>query len=438
MKRYILLLLAGLAVTLSCNDKVGTEDGDGAEVKDPITMEFPTPTTRLWSVELTDQQKGFVRAGNDMAFRLMGQMYEGKSMILSPLSLEMALAMCANGASGETLAEMVEFLGFGDDIDALNTFCKTLLEQLPAVDLDVKLKLTDALLVREDMKLLPSYQQTVENHYYAAVENCSFADPAAVAARVNEWASRSTDGFIKDVLSARDITPQSVALIMNALYFKASWAENTEFGPQFTDARAEDSRFTLANGQEKQLPTMVDVDWFRYIDEDEYFGVQIPYNDGKFCMYLLMPVEKDVEWMLDELEKTSWSGMQAKFRDDAEVYLWMPKFSVEERYELNDALKALGLEKAFQAGEAQFDRMFDVNQDLMDFYIGKVIQKARISVDEWGTEAAAVTVIGMEATSPGPGEEPKRVYLHFARPFVFLIAERTSGTILFEGVYTGE
>ena len=130
--------------------------------------------------------------------------------------------------------------------------------------------------------------------------------------------------------------------------------------------------------------------------------------------------------------------MQAKFRGDAEVYLWMPKFQVEDRYELNDALKALGLEKAFQAGEAQFDRMFDVNQDLMDFYIGKVIQKARISVDEWGTEAAAVTVVGMEATSPGPGEEPKRVYLHFARPFVFLIAERTSGTILFEGVYTGE
>ena len=117
----------------------------------------------------------------------------------------------------------------------------------------------------------------------------------------------------------------------------------------------------------------------------------------------------------------------------------LPKFEVENKFNLNEALNALGMKRPFVPGQAQFDQMFQPKEQHCDYWISKVIQKARIAVDEWGTEAAAVTVVEMDVdTSVDPGDEPKRVYFYADHPFVFLIGEATSGTILFEGTYTGK
>jgi hypothetical protein len=127
-------------------------------------------------VVLDDTQKNYVDAGNKMAFRFLKGIYDGDNIICSPLSLQYALAMTANGASGETLREIIDFLGYGEDgIEALNEYNKTLLEQLPAVDLDVTLKVTDALLVNDRFSLLPEFKETVTNSYYAAVDNMDTA-----------------------------------------------------------------------------------------------------------------------------------------------------------------------------------------------------------------------------------------------------------------------
>lgn len=437
MKKAFVFIFA--AVFVSCSSIINPGPGSDTEVKNPITISSPTPTQQISKVSLDDTQKGYVKAGNSMAFRFLSQMYDGSDLILSPLSLQYALAMAANGASGETLQEIIDFLGYGSDgIDALNAYCKTLLEQLPAVDLDVKLKLTDALLVNDLFPLLPSFLESVRGNYYAAVENMDFGNPALVAARINEWASRSTDGFIDKVLSPDEISEDAVAFIMNALYFKASW-EGSKYNPMFRESDTQKESFTKSDGSKVIIQMMNDKRRHQYAEMDGYKVLALPYAGGKFFMYILLPDKNDLSGLVKKLTSVAWSDVLASFKSDADVYLKLPKFDIEDKYYLKEPLQALGVNRAFVAGEAQFSKMFLPKEQHYDYWIGKVIQKAKISVAEWGTEAAAVTVVEMDgATSVGPGAEPKRVYFYADHPFVFLIGEATSGTILFEGTYTGK
>lgn len=409
------------------------------DIDDPITISSPTPDTQITRVSLNEAQKGYVEAGNAMAFRFLDKLYGGKNLVCSPLSLQYALAMTANGASGETLQEIIDFLGYGaDGIDALNEYSKILMEQLPAVDLDVKLKVVDAILVNDRFPLLPAFKKTVEESYYAAVENMDFSDPGRIADRINEWAGRSTDGFIDKVLDESDISDEAVAFLMNALYFKANWA-GSDIAPMFLEYATVDDDFTLTDGKKKKVRMMQNVRYHQYAEMDGFRVLVLPYAGGKFNMYVLLPDRNDLDGLLDKLQTTSWNEILGSLKRDAEVYVKLPKFDIENKFDLNDALRALGVERAFQKGYARFDRMFAPKEVAYDYWISKVIQKARISVAEWGTEAAAVTVVEMvgESAAPGPEEEPKKVYFYADHPFVFAIGEVTSGTILFEGVFAG-
>ena len=405
-------------------------------VKDPITIQSPVPTEQITKVTLDETQKGYVDAGNRMAFRFLGEMFENENLVCSPLSLQYALAMTANGASGQTRQEIIDFLGYGEeDIDALNEYSKTLLEQLPAVDLDVTLKVTDALLVNDKFPLLPSFKETVENNYYAAVDNMDFSDPEQVAARINEWASRNTDGFIDNILSASEISEDAVAYIMNALYFKAKWAGG-EYDPMFESDATKPEDFHLSDGSTIKVDMMRNMRWHQYAELDGYKVLAIPYAGYKYYMYILLPDENDINGLIKKLKTTSWSDILSKMKSDAEVYIRIPKFEIENKYNLNDALQALGVTRPFQSGMAEFDMMFQPKQPKYYYWIEKVIQKARIKVSEKGTEAGAVTIVEMDGVAEAPGDEPKKVFFYADRPFVFVIGEKTSGTILFEGVCT--
>ena len=205
---HIFNVVAGFICLTSCSDI------DRVIVENPINISSPSPTEQITKVSLTDTQAGYVEAGNSMSFRFLKEMYDGENLICSPLSLQYALAMTANGASGETLQEIIDFLGYGEEgIDAINEYSKVLLEQLPAVDLDVNLKVTDALLVNDKFPLSPSFKETVENSYYAAVDNMDFYDPEQIAARINEWAERTTNGFIDNVMEASEISADAVAYV---------------------------------------------------------------------------------------------------------------------------------------------------------------------------------------------------------------------------------
>ena len=426
--KHIICMAAGFAALLSCSKPV--------VVKEPIAIESPVPTEQITKVTLNETQKGYVEAGNRMAFRFLGEMFENRNLVCSPLSLQYALAMTANGASGQTRQEIIDFLGYGEEgIDALNEYSKTLLEQLPAVDLDVTLKVTDALLVNDRFPLLPSFKTTVENHYYAAVDNMDFSDPSLIAARINEWASRSTDGFIDKVLEPSEISPDAVAYIMNALYFKAKWAGG-EYDPMFESDWTKPEDFHLSDGRTVKADMMRNMRWHQYAEMDGYKVLAIPYAGYKYYMYILLPDENDINGLVEKLKTTAWSDILSKMKKDAEVYIRIPKFEIENKYNLNDALQALGVTRPFQSGLAEFDMMFQPKQPEYYYWIEKVIQKARIKVSEKGTEAGAVTIVEMAGEAEDSGDEPKRVYFYADHPFVFVIGEKTSGTILFEGVCT--
>ena len=427
MKSYrIFGFIAGFICLASCSDI------DWVRVKNPITISSPSPTEQISKVSLTATQAGYVEAGNNMAFRLLAEMYDEENLVCSPLSLQYALAMTANGASGETLQEIIDFLGYGEEgIDALNEYSRILLEQLPAVDLDVNLKVTDALLVNDKFPLLPSFKKTVEENYYAAVDNMDFSDPNQIAARINEWAKTNTNGFIDKVIEPSEISDDAVAYIMNALYFKAKWA-GSKYEPMFREEGTRSEDFHLNDGKTVKAKMMRNTRYHEYAEMDGYKVLVLPYANGKFNMYVLLPDENDIEGMIEKLQTTSWSEIRANLKHDAEVHVKLPKFDIENKYNLNDALEALGVKKAFKAGVAEFDGMFQPKPGYY-YWISKVIQKSRIAVSEWGTEAGSVTVVVMDGAADAD-PEPKQVYFYADHPFVFVIGEETSGTILFEGV----
>lgn len=422
----ILGIIAGFTCIISCSDI------DSVKVKDPITISSPSPTEQITKVTLSDMQSGYVEAGNTMSFKFLKEIYCGENLICSPLSLQYAIAMAANGASGETLQEIIDFLGYGEEgIDALNEYSKTLLEQLPAVDLDVTLKVTDALLVNDDFPLLPSFKKTVEESFYAAVDNMDFSDPQQIAARINEWAKRNTNGFIDKVIEPSEISADAVAYIMNALYFKAKWAGD-EYSPMFREEGTKSENFTLNDGKTIKAAMMRNTRYHEYAEMDGYKVLVLPYANRKFNMYILLPDENNIEGLIEKLQTSSWTDILANLKQDAEVHVKLPKFNIENKHNLNDALNGLGVRKAFEPASAEFNGMFTPKDDYY-YWISKVIQKSRISVSEWGTEAGSVTVVEMDgATDAGPG--PKEVYFYADHPFVFIIGEKTSGTILFEGV----
>ena len=428
MKRITALTAAGMMLLTSCSEL------EYLWVKDPIKISSPTPTEQITKVTLNETQTGYVEAGNKMAFRFLEAMYDGDNLICSPLSLQYALAMTANGASGETQQEIIDFLGYGQEgIEALNEYSKTLLEQLPAVDLDVKLKVTDALIVNEDFPLRPEFKQTVEENYYAAVDNMDFSAPNKIAARINKWAKSSTDGFIDKLMDADDIDERAVAYLMNALYFKAKWA-GSKHSPMFREEATRLEDFTLSNGSKVKVDMMRNSGWHQYAIMDGYKVLVLPYAGGKFNMYILLPDENDIEGLVENLRTTAWSDILSNLKQGAEVKVRLPKFSIENRYDLSDAIVSLGVEKAFQEGAAEFDMMFQPKANYY-YWISKVIQKSRINVSEWGTEAGSVTVVEMVGdAAAGPPEEIIEFYAD--HPFVFIIGEETSGTILFEGVVT--
>lgn len=433
--RIRVLLLALAAGLAACSQQQNT---DNPPDPDPITAASPQPTVQITKVSLTEAEKGYAAAGNRMAFQLLPLLEDGvKNIVLSPLSIQYALGMTANGASGETLDQLVKALGFADGrVEALNAFCNKLLNELPAVDLEVTLKLADALLVNQQYPLLPAFQKTVETSYYAAVENMSFGDPEKVAARINDWSSRNTNGLIDKMLEPGEIDPDAIAFLMNALYFKAQWA--TLFKEQLT--RRDD--FYPGGCCISSVPTMHTSGQFNYAEMEGFRILEIPYAGGKYAMYILLPEGEGggdpvegvpmpkiytMSHLLEDLPAMDWQGMLQKMKF-CPVNLSLPKFEISSSFLLNEALMKLGVKHAF-GGDAQFDRMFSDPQ--VQAFISKVIQKARINVNEWGTEAAAVTIVEMDKNAGFFGEDV--VDFNCNHPFVYLIAEKTSGVILFEG-----
>lgn len=258
----------------------------------------------------------------------------------------------------------------------------------------------------------------------------SFSNPSAVLERLNDWVKRNTNGLIYPMLDKMD--PNAVAYLMNALYFKAPW-QGSKMDPMFDSRATFEDKFFRLNGTSAEVSFMPAVRTFPYADMGDYQTVAIPYASGKINMYILLPKKNDgIGALVASLSGLDWSELTAKLQTGSQISLRLPKFEVAGDFLLNEALKGVGVRRAFDDSSAEFGAMFD--GPASGFYISRVLQKARMTVAEWGTEAAATTVVEVTEKSAWT---PKVIEFYADHPFVFAIADQDSGIILFEGVYAG-
>jgi serpin B len=249
------------------------------------------------------------------------------------------------------------------------------------------------------------------------VQGLDFTDVSASLATINGWVNEETNGKIPKILDSIDAT--NVMFLINALYFYGSWRE--KFDPSSTT----DDVFTTAPGITQPMRLMHRHGEMQYVENSSYQAVDLPYGNSAFAMTVLLPRPgTDVEAISAGLTETGWQSLTSGFHG-ADVELALPKFRLEYARMMNDDLKALGMVGPFEPDVADFTRMSPLGKQL---YISFVKQNTSVNVDEAGTEAAAVTVTGISTTALHAD-----AVMRVDRPFLFVIRERLSGTVLFMG-----
>lgn len=336
------------------------------------------------------------------------------NIFVSPLSLHMALGMLLNGAEGETAAQISKTLKTERvSQEDLNQAYQALLEGLPKADPKVQLGLANSVWYRNNFKVEDNFLNVLRQSFEAEVAGLDFDDPNAKD-RINAWASDKTNGKIKKVID--EIKPSDVLFLMNALYFKGDWKV------QFDPAKTDDAPFYLTNGKPKTVKMMRVKDKFRAALRPDYAAVQLPYANGNFNLTLLIPNEKtSVDAVVESLTASNWKDLQGSLQEQ-QINVGLPRFTLNYEAKFNEVLQAMGMTRVFTK-QAQLVKINPTAELLVSF----VKQNTYLGIDEKGTEAAAVTTIGVGVTSIGP--EP---YIA-DHPFVLIISEKTSNTILFMG-----
>lgn len=360
-----------------------------------------------------------VATGNAFALGLFSRLSAGapeENIVFSPLSAFYSLGMVANGADGETLAEMRRVLGQEglSETDA-NAAYRDLLDLLLGLDPGVELRVANSLWHARDLAVASSFRDLARRFFRAEVRALDFGDPASREA-VNAWAAEQTEGRIPTVVD--ELSPGQRALLVNAVYFRGDWRE--AFDPSATASR----RFRLLDGTGVTVPMMSGSDG-RYRSADEFEAVELPYGRDAFVMTILLPPEGTAPAeLLEGVDAATWRGWMGGF-GEARIGVEMPKFEFRWGKGLVPELQGMGLERVFQPSSADFGRL-EEGSPSPGFYLGRVEQEAYIRVDEEGTEVAAATSSGVTITEP-----PPRITID--RPFLFAVRERFSGTILFLG-----
>lgn len=406
----LMVIITSLFWAMSC-DKNGS-DVQAGDLLDPIR------------IDLRSAEQQMVRADQTFAFEFFEHLFveeslgEDNNFMVSPLSLSMALAMTWNGAAGKTKEAMQQTLkmdGFSDD--ELNSYYKKLREALLKTDPSTKLSIANAIFTNQSVKINPDFINTNRSFYEAAVEAVDFTRPETVSI-INKWASDNTNGLIEKVIE--NTKPEDLMYLLNAIYFKGIWT--SEFDKKNTSERP----FTYENGTRKNVEMMKQTAKFNYTNDGNLQLVQLPYGNQAFSMMVLLPAEdkKLQDVIATTRQEGYWENLKSGLHE-AEVELSLPKFKTEYSKRLNEVLTKMGMGIAF-ANVADFSRMSDTPAKI-DF----VKQDTYISTDELGTEAAAVTTIGMIMTSLPVN--PEKVVFNANRPFLYLIQENSTGAILFMG-----
>jgi len=373
------------------------------------------------SPDLTLAEGQLIESDNAFGWKLFREIVAQDSngnVFVSPLSVAMALGMTLNGADAETREAMESTLELsGLTIDEINKCYQHLLEVLERLDPEVRFQLANSIWYRLGFDFEQEFITLNKTYFSAEVTGLDFTDPTAPDA-INAWADQNTNGKIKEIVD--QISPDVVMYLINAIYFKGTWTY------QFNEEDTKDDWFNLTDGSQTACKMMSLQSDFQYFGNSEFQMIDLPYGNGDFSMTILLPaLGTDMDQFIAALNQSNWDRWRSSLSEKA-IALDLPRFSLEYEITLNDALAALGMGIAFTAGEADFSGMSDCNC----LWIGKVKHKTFVEVNEEGTEAAAVTSVSMVLSADS---QPQLITMSCDRPFLFVIQEHASNTILFLG-----
>jgi serine protease inhibitor len=380
--------------------------------------------TEMKQVQLTGKQTQLIDANNAFGFAFFSKVNEysggNSNLMVSPLSVSMALGMTRNGARGSTLEVMTQTLDFGSLTEQeINESYKYILETFISLDPKVKLCIANSIWYRNNFSVEPDFISINQQYFDASVTPLDFTDPASVGV-INAWVNNKTNQLIPKILDG--IPAEAVMYLINAVYFKGQWKY------QFEKSKTRPEPFYLADGTEIQAQSMLQHENYAYLQGTGFKAVELPYNQGNFAMTILLPdAGKTVNDVINQLSQENWNSWNAQFAG-RDIQLQLPKFkyAYEEKL-MKPILSAMGMGIAFDPNSADFT---GINHE-GGLYISEVKHKTFIEANEEGTEAAAVTSVEVGVTSAGP--DPQPLFLKIDKPFVYFIREKSTGTILFIG-----
>jgi len=408
------IMMAALATLPSCNKDTNEEE-----------TVFP----ERGAIVLTRAQSEVLTQANAFAFNLfrdIEQAVPGEDVFISPLSLQAVLSMLANGAKGETRSQIVEAMGYGGfSIEEVNSTFKAISDGLKTVDSSIDLKMANAVWLRQDFTPLADFTSAMADWYDATVQGLDFSSSSAVQA-INDWCSAHTGGMIDKMID--HLAPRTVAILMNALYFKGQWAQ------KFDKAATAQGDFTRSDGTKASLWLMHKEEKMSACRDEGWQFCRMPFGNGAYRLSILLPEEGfDFEAFVSGLDAEFWqTALEACAT--ASVQLTVPRlsldFSIED--ELRMVLEKEGITSVFSSEEADLS---GISTDYLSLWVDSIIQKAKFEMDEDGAKAAAVTAAIVNGiTSPGPIDSMVMTADH---PFVFVIDEASTGAILFMGAFRG-
>ncbi len=370
--------------------------------------------------QLTVAESKLVDADNRFAFKLFREVAAQEptesNVLLSPLSVGMALGMTYNGAAGTTREAMQDVLELdGMTLQEVNEAYQSLIALLLDLDPTVEFLLANSIWYRQEITVVATFLDNMQRYFGAEISALDFQAPEAVGI-INGWVRDNTRGLIDEIVSP-PIDPETIMFLINAIYFKGSWTHRFDRGRTYDGIfhRMDGSTSTVRMMTREETPVRA------FMGSGITVG-ELPYGGGAWAMTIVYPHDPaEIGTLATQLTQDQWDTWIAAL-DSTDMQVSMPKYALEYEIKLNDVLKALGMEIAFIRGAADFSNLFAGPPS----FISEVKHKTFIEVDEQGTEAAAVTSVEVGVVSMPPS-------ILVDRPFVFAIRERLSGTILFLG-----
>jgi len=418
MKRLLFLMLTIVTIVglIGCSRPVSAEilKSDKDRITSPVVDQSDMTT--------------LVNGNSEFAFDLYQALKkEDGNIFYSPYSISLALAMTYAGARGETAQQMADTLHYLLDQSALHPAFNSL-----GIELDkrgeeaqgkdekgFRLNIVNAIWGQKDYKFLSNYLDLLAENYGAGLRVLDFiSDPNKSREVINRWVSDQTEGRIKDLIPEGSITSLTRLVLTNAIYFNAAW--KLPFQPEATT----NGPFHLINGTDVTAAMMKQTGSFKYVEGDNYQAIELPYDGQELSMVIFLPATGQFQAFEDAMTYQFASDISAQKINNRQVALTMPKFEFESEFGLKETLMGMGMVEPFR-DSADFSGMSSQS----DLHIDDVVHKAFVSVDEAGTEAAAASAVIVGTTSMPP--EPVAVTLD--RPFVFLIRDIQTGTIIFIG-----